>query len=159
MTPVIRRQVSYSLAKLVRRPGGMTVGEIQIAVEARLERLKDACMVDAQDRVRRLERLAEALPDAPAAADLKPLFALCNDIVGLAGVGHLEHAGHAALSLCRLLETWTPDSPWSRTAFKVHLDALALLCRPDCDPDPAVRERIVEGLEKVVERHRRRLVG
>lgn len=156
MTVVVKRQVNHRLTRLVRRPGGMTVGAIEMAVEARLERLKDACLIDAQERVRRMARLAEALPAALGPDDLKPFFELANDIVGLAGVGHLAHAGHAALSLCRLLEGWAPDHPWSRTAFKVHLDALALLCRRDCDPDPAARDRIVQGLERVVERHRSR---
>ena len=159
MNVVVKHQISHRLAKLVRRPGGLTVGAIEIAVEARLERLADACLIDAQDRVRRMMRLAETLPASPKAYDLRPFFEHCNDIVGLASVGHLEHAGHAALSLCQLLEEWAGDNPWSRTAFKVHLDALALLCRPDCDPDPAARDRIVKGLERVVERHHARTAG
>jgi hypothetical protein len=155
MTVVIRRQVIPRLAKLIRQPGGKTVGAIEAEVEARLERLRDACLIDAQERVRRLARLAETLPDPPGPGDLEPFYEPCNDILGLAGVSKLAHAGHAALSLCKLLDGWTGEAPWSRPSFDVHLDALALLCRPGADLDPAAGDRIVAGLQKVVRRRAR----
>ena len=156
MAQVRQRQVDYRLGKLIRSPGGKTVAAIEAEVAARLEALGDGCLADARERARRMTQLAAALPPSPTPDDLRPFLELSNDIVGLAGVGRLAHAGRAALSLCRLLEAWAEDSPWSRTAFKVHLDALALLCQPDRGPDPEARDRIIDGLERVVQRHRRR---
>ncbi|MGZ3274345.1 MAG: hypothetical protein ACXU82_21145 [Caulobacteraceae bacterium] len=156
MTAILKRQVSHRLAKLVRQPGGKTVGAIEAEVEARLEPLRKACIIDAQDRVDRLMGLARDLPRPPAPDDLAPFYEPCNDIVGLAGVSNLAHAGYAALSFCRLLDGWTQGEPWSPASFDVHLDALVLLCRPDCDLGPAAKDRIVEGLDRLVRHHHRK---
>ena len=159
MTAVVRRQVSYKLAKLVRQPGGKTIGAIEADVEALLTPLKTACLVDARERVRRMVGMAKTLPNPPAPGDLFPFYEPCNEIIALAGVSNLAHAGYAALSLCRLLDGWTQGEPWMSASFGVHIDALVLLCQPDCDPDPAARDRIVGGLERVVQRQQQRKVA
>ena len=153
MTPVLKRRVSPRLAKLARLPGGKTVGAIEAEVHARLEKLKDGCFAEAQAKVARMTALAAALPEPPTPADLKPFYDLCHEIVGLAGVADLAHAGRAALSLCRLLDGWIHGRPWRPASFQVHLTAIALLCRPDSGLEPSERDQIVGGLDGVARRH------
>jgi len=150
---VLKRRVRPRLAKLARLPGGKTVGAIQAEVEARLEHLRDSCFAEARQTVARMSELAVRLPEPPAPDDLRPFYILCSEIVGLAGVADLAHAGRAALSFCRLLDGWMSGKPWRPASFHVHLTAVALLCRPDCALEPSARDRIVDGLDGVVRHH------
>jgi hypothetical protein len=150
VTAVVKRRVSPNLARLIRRPGGKSVGAIQAEVQARLQRMEAGCYAEAQQAVARMTDLAARLPASPGPDDLGPLYALGNEIVGLSGVSGLTHAGRAALSFCRLLDRAIIGLAWRRAPFDVHLAAITLLCRPDCRLGPEERDRIVEGLNGVV---------
>jgi hypothetical protein len=153
MKPILKRRADNRLAKLARMPGGRTVASIETDVEARMEVLKDACLTAIQDRVQDIVRIAGQMPRPPGGEDLGRLYGLCNEVVGLAGVAHLEDAGRAAMSFCQLLDGWrSGKAPWSAAPFDVHLGALQLLSQPDSDLGQAARDHMVDGLHAVVRR-------
>ena len=106
MKPIIKRRPTNRLAKLVRMPGGRSVGAIELDVEARMEALKDACLLVLQDKVQEIVGMAAKAARPPGGDDLGRLYGLCKEVLGLAGVAQLEDAGRAAMSFCRLLDGW-----------------------------------------------------
>jgi hypothetical protein len=152
MKPIIKRRPTNRLAKLIRLPGGRTIGAIEIDVEARMEALKDACLLVLQGKVQEIVGAAGKAPRPPGDEDLGRLYALCKDVLGLAGVAQLEDAGRAAMSFCRLLDGWRGGKAWTAAPFDVHLAALQLLAQPESDLDETAREHMIQGLNAVVRR-------
>jgi hypothetical protein len=152
MKPVIKRRPNNRLAKLIHVPGGKTVEAIEADVEVRLDALKDTCFASLQGKIQEIVRLAGAAPRPPAREDLDQLYTLSKEVLGLAGVAHLEDAGRAALSFCRLLDGWRGGKAWSAAPFDVHLAALQLLAQMDSDLDETARDHMVQGLNTVVQR-------
>ena len=152
MKPIIKRRPTNRLAKLVRMPGGRSVGAIELDVEARMEALKDACLLVLQDKVQEIVGMAAKAARPPGGDDLGRLYGLCKEVLGLAGVAQLEDAGRAAMSFCRLLDGWRGGRAWTAAPFDVHLAALQLLSQPDSDLDETARDHMIQGLNAVVRR-------
>lgn len=152
MNPVIKRRPTNLLAKLIPVPGGKTIETIEADVEERLLALRAPCLALLQGKIMDIVSLARAAPRPPAHEDLDQLYTLSKEVLGLAGVAHLEDAGRAALSFCRLLDGWRGGKAWSAAPFDVHLAALQLLAQPDSDLDESARDEMVQGLDAVVQR-------
>ena len=152
MKPILKRRPDVRLAKLIRLPGGKTVESIEADVDARLDALKDACIGALQDKVREIVDQAGQMPRPPSREDLGRIYTLSNEVLGLAGVAHLEEAGRAAMSFCRLLDGWRGGKTWAAAPFDVHLAALQLLAQPDSDLDDTARDHMILGLNAVVRR-------
>ena len=152
MKPVIKRRPDNRLAKLARLPGGKTIEAIEAEVETLMGGLKDAGVTALQDKVKDIVRRAGAAARPPSREDMGRLYTLSNEVLGLAGVARLDDAGRAALSFCRLLDGFRGGKAWSAAPFDVHLAALQLLAQPDADLDDTARDRMVLGLNAVVQR-------
>lgn len=152
MKPILKRRPNNRLAKLIHLPGGRTVESIELDVEARLDALKDACVTAVQDRVHEIGREAQVMPRPPASDHLGRIYMLSKDVIGLAGVAHLEDVGRAAMSFCQLLDGWRNGRPWTAPPFDVHLAALQLLAQTDNDLDAVARDQMVKGLNAVARR-------
>ena len=137
------------LARLVNQPGGATLAEAVQAADAKLERIRDDALGEIGTMLDRMHVAGAALPPQPSPADLAPLYALSNTVIGVAGVFGLGHLGGVAYSLCELLDRLQRAPCFSRPAVQVHLDSLRLLKDVDAS-DTAQIAAVQAALRRVV---------
>jgi len=140
------------LAKLIKIPGGKRIADALAEARANLDELEEVCLGEIDAAVRAVQEASSAADRTPAS--FEAVYAAANAMIGLAGLFGREDLGKAAHSLCELLDRagcWEACAP---VALKVHVDSLVLLRNPNA-LSAEERERILEGLEKVVSRTRR----
>lgn len=139
------------LARLMERPGGLTIEEALERAEAGLAQIAPPCRESLDRALAQADSLGRSLGGAPTAETLSNLYALGDEIVGLAGPAGEADVGAAAYSLCELVDRYQTGAAIKPEAVRVHLDALTLLRRPaSATGGDAGRRAVLEGLSRIV---------
>ena len=148
MSAVMRVPWENRLAKLIRKPGGVRLNDAVRQAEENLKSVQDSCLEALDGYLAEIERLHAEGGAKPSDAAKASIYQLSNDIHGLAGVFGMGDLGHAAFSLCELVDRLRAADRWSAASVEVHLSALRLL-RQIGGMDHG---DILEGLHRVVAR-------
>lgn len=139
------------LARLMERPGGLTVAEALERAEAGLAQIAPPCRESLDRALAQADSIGRSLHGPPTAETLSALYALGDKIVGLAGPAGEADVGAAAYSLCELIDRYQTGAAIKPEAVRVHLDALTLLRRPASETGgDAGRRAVLEGLSRIV---------
>ena len=138
-----------ALAKLIRKPGGVRVGDAIEQATVNLDSIRDACIAEVDANLATIEQVLQDVPNRPPKAALTKAYTCSNEIAGMAGSCGLQALGDAAFSLCELIDR--SSASWSPEAVTVHLNAIRLLRRLG-DTGGAAQREILEGLRKVATR-------
>lgn len=138
-----------SLSKLIRKPGGVKVGEALDQAALNLVSIRDSCVLEVDKSIAIIEKLFETVQTRPDQAAVDQAYVSSNEIAGMAGTCGLEALGHAAFSLCELLDR--SGTAWFPEAITVHLNSIRLLRRLG-DAGGNAETQILEGLRKVTTR-------
>jgi hypothetical protein len=137
------------LAEVMRKPGGVKIGQALAAAAENLEKIRESCLQAVDAHLSELERLCGEAHGAEDDQVRMAIYHASNDICGVAGVFGLPELGEAAISLCELVDRLRALGRWNADAVEVHLSALRLLRRPAPGED---RSDVVRGLRKLVDR-------
>ncbi|HEY4029989.1 MAG TPA: hypothetical protein VGM25_06570 [Caulobacteraceae bacterium] len=148
---VITRRPDNRLAKVVWLPGGKTIAQALDDAQANLDEIRGESLDLLEAKLDEIQAVARRNENNPSAADLETLYALSGEVLDMAGLFGLPELGHAALSLCDLLDRLKAKKTWSWPAVQVHLHGLLVLADPDKTP-PEGRQSVVEGLRQVCQR-------
>lgn len=149
MSTVRRFRPENRLARLLKAPGGISIGQAIDNAAALLENIRESCM-GALDR--KLDVLANmaARPAAPTRDEA--MYLLANEIFSESGSFGLSELSAAAYSLCTLLDS-TETSPRRAGTIRVHIESMRALRHPDMAGDQAARAAVLEGLRALTARH------
>jgi hypothetical protein len=148
---VITRRPENPLAKVVWRPGGKTIAQALDDAQAGLDEIRAESLDLLRTKLEAMQALGRKSEKAPEAADLEALYAMSGEVLDMAGLFGLPELGHAAFSLCELLDRLKSKRAWNWPAVQVHLHGLLVLADPDKTP-PEGRQNVVEGLRQVCRR-------
>lgn len=138
-----------NFAKLVRKPGGVTLADALARAQANLDSIKDDSVAYVDGRLAEIDALLAGCESRLDEDRLRGAYDLANDVVGVAGVCGLGPVGEAAYSLCGLLDLFAQGGGWDDRAIAVHLDAFRLLRRHGDEAE--VAQTVLDGLKTVVE--------
>ncbi len=147
MTAVMRVPWENRLAKMIREPGGVKLNEAVRQADENLESVRDSCLEALDGYLAEIERLHSEGGASPSEEAKEQIYQLANDIHGVAGVFGLDDLGHAAFSLCELVDRLRAARRWTAASVEVHLAALRLLRHPGGEHGD-----MLEGLRRVVAR-------
>ena len=149
--PALPRRAG-NFAKLVRKPGGLSLDEAVRAPDANLQSIRGQLIAEVEATVERMQALAgNAFRDGPDERALEQLYQLSNSVVGIAGAAGLRALGQVCYNLCELIDRLQTSRGWNVAAVRVHIDSLHLLCAGTAD-DGSEHEAIVAALGRVVAR-------
>ena len=152
MSEIIYHEPPKRLAQLMKRSGGVAVADALRRADDGLAAMQDACIGSIG---RATDRMAQALVrlrmDPRGPEPLIELYAAADEVIGLAGAAGQEDVGAGAYSLCELVDRFQGGAPVKPAAIQVHLDAFALLRRPEAETGgPRARRAVLDGLKQVV---------
>ena len=151
MSQVKRIEWTNRLGRLLKEPGGITVGDALRKASENLEGIKEHGLSALDQRLAEIEEL-RAKAGSKASAQIKDaIYRLANDIHGIAGVFGLHQLGQAAFSLCELIDRQRERGRWTPEAVDVHLAAFRIFRRPD---DQVDGEAVLAGLRRITDRER-----
>lgn len=142
-------KVESSLSKLMKKPGGRTVGEALSSAQARVEKIRAQSIERMAEAAARLRQLAVQGRTGDCAA-VEALYAGANGIFALAGHFDMRALSEAAFSLCDLLTAADLGVDVDWMAVDVHVEAIRLLSHPDPKVDAA---QLIAGLRAVRARY------
>ncbi|MEI9890121.1 MAG: hypothetical protein WDN45_05405 [Caulobacteraceae bacterium] len=148
---VITRRPENRLAKVIWVPGGKTIAQALDDAQSNLDEIRQESLGVLRAKLEQLQALGQKSAAAPAEADIEALYTLSSDVLDSAGLFGLPELGHAAFSLCELLDRLKSRKSWNWPAVQVHLHGLLVLADPDKTP-PEDRQTVVEGLRQVCQR-------
>jgi len=148
---VITRRPDNRLAKVVWLPGGKTIAQALDDAQANLDEIRAESLDVLRAKLEAIQALGRKSEKAPKAADLEALYALSGEVLDIAGLFGLPELGHAAFSLCELLDRLKSRKAWNWPAVQVHLHGLLILADPGKTPLQG-RQSVVEGLRQVCQR-------
>ena len=144
------------LAKLIRKPGGISRKIAMAQAASNLGEIRDELILELDRILALIDRsaTAEAANDNKAQAII---YHGSNHIIGLAEPCGIPELGKAAFSLCELVDRMTEAGAWNAVAVQVHLEAFKLLrgaltgrFRPSAEASRAVRR---QTRHRAVSRH------
>ena len=138
------------LSKIIKQPGGTTVGGALKDAKRNVQKLRLECVIEIDAKLGQIQRQFGQAAQRPADAEIDEFYRLSNDIVATAGLFDLGELGEAAFSLCELLDRLRGSEQWDWPAVEVHLSALTLLRR--ATPDAPENQPVLEGLRKLTAR-------
>jgi hypothetical protein len=148
---VITRRPENRLAKVVWLPGGKTIAQALDDAQANLEEIRAEQLGLLNSKLDELQALGKQSEKSPTLANIEGLYALSSEVIDIAGLFGLPELGHAAFSLCELLDRLKSRKAWNWPAVQVHLHGLLVLADLDKTP-PEGRQDVVEGLRQVCQR-------
>jgi hypothetical protein len=148
---VITRRPENRLSKVVFLPGGKTIAEALDDAQANLEEIRLQSLDLLRGKIEEIQALGKRAEKDPSEADIQGLYTLSSEVLDIAGLFGMPELGHAAFSLCELLDRLKSRKAWNWPAVQVHLHGLAILSDPDKTP-PESRMSVVEGLRQVCQR-------
>jgi len=146
MTVIIRKPVNR-LAKLIRRPGGLTVRRAMAAAEANVHSIRDRCAV-AIDRT--IEEIRDLNSQGHGLKNATALYRMSNSIIGTAGAIGMPHLAEAAFSLCETLDRMMNAQRWDSAPVEVHIAAMSRL--RTVDGNESICKAILDGLRTLAAR-------
>lgn len=153
MSEVHYYRPKMKLAKLLREPGGKTVGEAVKDANAGLESISADCLNEVDAGLGRIDAAFAAIPTGFDIEALHGLYTAVNGLIGLPGIVGLSEMETAAYSLADLIDRMMAAGRFEREAVRVHVQALRLLRRPDVLGLTAVGE-VLAGLAQVRDKYR-----
>jgi hypothetical protein len=151
MSKVKRIAWTNRLGKLLREPGGLTVGHALKKARENLDSIRDASLAGLDERLVKIEELRQTGGRDASAEVKQTIYRLSNEIHSIAGVFGLHQLGEAAFSLCELIDRQRLRNRWSPEAVDVHLAAFRIFRRPD---DQIDGEAVLAGLRKITDREK-----
>lgn len=148
---VITRRPENRLAKVVWLPGGKSITQALDDAQANLEEIRAEQLGLLSGKLEELQALGKKSEKDPTPANVQGLYALSSEVIDIAGLFGLPELGHAAFSLCELLDRLKSRKAWNWPAVQVHLHGLLILADPDKTP-PEGRQDVIEGLRQVCQR-------
>ena len=146
------RRISHPnrLTHFVNTPDGIPLADAIAAADAKLAEIKPPGLVHIDAVMAELEAKA---PANPSEVQVERLYRIANELAGVGAVFGLPALGHAAYSLCELLDVLRHSGSWNAAAVGVHLDGLRLLRQEDAGLlTPAAIATVLTGLDQVVAR-------
>lgn len=147
MSVVRRFKPKLALTEMMKKTGDISAREALRRAGEALHDLEEGCLGGVDLALEELESQLKA-----AQPDIERMYTLSSDIVGLCGGLSAEGLDVAARSLCDYLDRVGEGEPFDGRIGAVHVASLRLLHRSDA-PSKA-RAEILDGLAKVVARHR-----
>ena len=141
------RHIKYvnRLAKLIRTPGGKRMSDAIADAQTALGEIEPACVENVDALIAQIAQLAaEQGPHGGA-----QIYALSNEIIGLAGVFGLRELSAASYSLCELIDRTGEGKSCTSQALAVHVESLKLLRHPE-RLGAAGGTAVLDGLARVV---------
>lgn len=148
---VITRRPENRLAKVIWVPGGKTIAQALDDAQANLEEIRQESLNVLRAKLEEIQALGRKTETAPSEEAIKGLYTLSSEVLDIAGLFGLPELGHAAFSLCELLDRLKSRKTWNWPAVQVHLHGLLVLADPDKTP-PEGRQSVVDGLRQVCQR-------
>ncbi len=145
-------KVENRLAKVMRLPGGRTVGEALRGANTRVASIRERCLVALATKGAQLQRLSEQAKAGDDTGSLAALYATANDIYSIAGAFGMKEAAEAAYRLCDLVDDSPERDAINWPAVAVHVDGVRFLCSEAGAADTPVRKAIITGLREVAAR-------
>jgi hypothetical protein len=137
------------LAKMVKEPGGVRIGQALDQAEQNLETIQVACLEAMDAQIEEMERLCAEGGRQPPEETKNRIYDLGNDVLAVAGAFEFKELGQAAFSLCELVDRLRSCAKWNQAAVEVHLSAFRLLRQHDPDSD---RSSVILGLKGLTDR-------
>lgn len=148
---VITRRPENRLSKVIWVPGGKTIAKALEDAQSNLDEIRDDEMASLRAKLEAIQAIGRKGDAAPSSQDVQSLYALSGEVLDSAGLFGLPELGHAAFSLCELLDRLAARKAWNWPAVQVHLHGLRVLADPDKTP-PEARQSVVDGLRQVCQR-------
>jgi hypothetical protein len=148
---VITRRPENRLAKVIWVPGGKTIAQALDDAQANLDEVRQESLGVLRTKLEEIQTLGRKSANAPSSEAIEGLYNLSSEVLDIAGLFGLPELGHAAFSLCELLDRLKSKKTWNWPAVQVHLHGLLILADPDKTP-PDGRQSVVDGLRQVSQR-------
>ena len=148
---VITRRPENRLAKVIWIPGGKTIAQALDDAQANLDGIRKESLGVLRAKLEEIQALGRKSEMAPDEDAIQGLYNTSSDVLDIAGLFGLPELGHAAFSLCELLDRLRSRKTWNWPAVQVHLHGLLVLADPDKTP-PEGRQTVVDGLRQVCQR-------
>jgi hypothetical protein len=148
---VITRRPENRLAKVIWVPGGKTIAQALDDAQANLEEIRQESLGVLRAKLEEIQALGRKSETAPSDDTIQGLYNLSSEVLDIAGLFGLPELGHAAFSLCELLDRLKSRKIWNWPAVQVHLHGLLVLADPEKTP-PEGRQSVVDGLRQVCQR-------
>ena len=148
---VITRRPENRLAKVIWIPGGKTIAQALDDAQANLDEIRKESLGVLRAKLEEIQALGRKSEMAPDEDAIQGLYNTSSDVLDIAGLFGLPELGHAAFSLCELLDRLRSRKTWNWPAVQVHLHGLLVLADPDKTP-PEGRQTVVDGLRQVCQR-------
>jgi hypothetical protein len=148
---VITRRPENRLSKVIWIPGGKTIAQALEDAQSGLDEIREESLDVLRAKLEDLQTLGRKAGKNPAPDDVQALYATSSEVLDTAGLFGLPELGHAAFSLCELLDRLASRKTWNWPAVQVHLHGLLVLADPEKTP-PEARQSVVDGLRQVCQR-------
>lgn len=148
MSVVKKYHVKPRLASLIKKPGGMHVGEAIKRGQAVIDERVEEYLSDIDVAMEAMEKLA-----ATPGYDIEEMYVASTRVIAACAVLTDDSLARASRSLCDLIDRASETGKLNPASVKVHLASMRLLHRSEAGPDE--REQILDGLAKVVEKQER----
>ena len=148
---VITRRPENRLGKVVFTPGGKTIAQALDEAQGELDAIRLQSLDVLRVKLEQIQALGRKSEADPSVEHIKGLYTMSSEVIDIAGLFGLPELGHAAFSLCELLDRLSSRNTWNWPAVQVHLHGLLILADPDKTP-PEARQSVVDGLRQVCQR-------
>ena len=128
---------------------GLTADVALARAQTNLEAHRTAALEGVDAAIASMNDVANS--SAASAQSQARLYEMAYEVGGIAGLYNLQALGHAAQSLCELIEGCRTRHTWDSAGVAVHLAAIRLLRRPEHAVGAAEAE-ILRGLGRIVKR-------
>ena len=134
---IVARQYKFKsgLARKLRAPGGMTVGEADRRASEGLERHREAVMQTIDATLGELQGLCARMPPDGG----ENVYILASSVIDLVACFDTGPLHEAAYSLCELSDRMLSAGDWQWPPVLVHVQAMRLIvtdaCRRSCASD------------------------
>jgi hypothetical protein len=142
------------LAKLLRTPGGLVVGDAVEQASTNVLSLREDCLADLHAVLAELEQAFERAPQTRDEAAIADLYAIASRSIGNATACGMQSIDTGLFSLCNLLDHFANHGAWDRMAVAVHVRTFRLLLN-GVDAPPEQIEALLSGLRQVADRYGR----
>jgi len=132
------------LKRLLREPGGITVGEALVRADDAIDGMRDAFLQSIDQKIAEIGALGQ--DDAFSATGR--CYTLSNEIYAEAGMIKLIELSDVAHNLCDLLSAGGKQGA-SAKAIRVHVDAMRALRSPAASASGELRRAVLSELHRL----------
>lgn len=127
MTSVIIRKIETPLQTMIRKRGGMKVGDALEAAAANLSTLEDVCQAELDARLEPIQQLLAAPPNQrPSDETLQRVMMQADAALTACGALNLPMLGRALIMLCALADALQHTRYWPSGALTPAINLVTL---------------------------------